>query len=92
VLGWLLASLLSYLVQRSGLTLGIDRLLGAVFGVVRGAVIAGFVVMLGQAAQLQNESWWSGSLLMPAAEEMAGVLRSYVETSREAVEDAIQQT
>jgi membrane protein required for colicin V production len=92
VFGWMLASLLSYLVQRSGLTLGLDRLLGAVFGVVRGAVIAGFVVMLGQAARLEQEPWWSGSLLMPAAEEMAGVLRSYVETSREAVEDAVQQT
>ena len=70
--------------------LGIDRLLGSVFGVVRGAVIAGFVVMLGQAAQLEKESWWSGSLLMPAAEKMAGVLRSYVETSRAAVKDAVQ--
>jgi membrane protein required for colicin V production len=90
VFGWILASLLSYLVQRSGLTLGIDRLLGSVFGLVRGAVIAGFVVMLGQAAQLEKESWWSGSLLMPAAEEMAGVLRSYVETSRAAVVDTMR--
>jgi membrane protein required for colicin V production len=91
VFGWIVASLLSYLVQRSGLTLGIDRLLGSVFGIVRGAVIAGFVVMLGQAARLEHEAWWSGSLLMPAAEEMAGVLRSYVETSRAAVErQAIQ--
>ena len=91
IAGWVIASLLSYLVQRSGLTLGIDRMLGSVFGLVRGAVIAGFAVMLGQAAELQHESWWSGSLLMPAAEEMAGVLRSYVETSRDAVEKAIEQ-
>jgi len=86
IFGWIVASLLSYLVQRSGLTLGIDRLLGSVFGIVRGAVIAGFVVMLGQAAKLEDEPWWTGSLLMPAAEEMAGVLRSYVETSRAVVE------
>jgi membrane protein required for colicin V production len=92
ITGWIIASLLSYLVQRSGLTLGIDRLLGSVFGLVRGAVIAGFAVMLGQAAQLQNESWWKGSLLMPAGEEMAGVLRGYVETSREAVEEAVEQS
>ena len=38
--------------------LGLDRLLGAVFGVVRGAVIAGFVVMLGQAANSSREPWW----------------------------------
>ena len=49
-------------------------------------VIAGFVVMLGQAARLEDEPWWKGSVLMPAAEEMAGVLRSYVETSRTVVE------
>jgi membrane protein required for colicin V production len=59
---------------------------------LRGAVIAGFAVMLGQAAQLQGEGWWKGSLLMPAGEEMAGVLRGYVETSREAVEDAVEQS
>jgi hypothetical protein len=29
---------------------------------------------------------------MPAGEEMAGVLRGYVETSREAVEDAVEQS
>ena len=91
IVGWMIAGLLSYLVQLSGLTLGIDRMLGSVFGLVRGAVIAGFAVMLGQAAELQNESWWRGSLLMPAAEEMAGVLRSYVETSRNVVEEAIEQ-
>jgi membrane protein required for colicin V production len=91
ILGWILASLLSYLVQRSGLTLGIDRLLGSVFGLVRGAVIVGFAVMLGQAAELQKEPWWSGSLLMPAAVEMAGVLRGYVETSRDVVEAAVDQ-
>ena len=56
IAGWLLASLLSYLVQRSGLSLGLDRMLGAVFGLVRGAVIVGFAVMLGQAAKLDSET------------------------------------
>jgi membrane protein required for colicin V production len=86
IAGWLLASLLSYLVQRSGLSLGLDRMLGAVFGLVRGAVIAGFIVMLGQAAQLDSEPWWRGSKLMPAGVEMAGILRSYVETGKRMVD------
>ena len=89
--GWLLGSLLSYLVQRSGLTLGVDRMLGAVFGLVRGAVIVGFVVMLGQAAEMQQEYWWRDSRLLPAGEEMAGVLRGYVETGRELVEEALPE-
>jgi membrane protein required for colicin V production len=89
--GWLLGSLLSYLVQRSGLTLGVDRLLGGVFGLVRGAVIVGFAVMLGQAAEMQRERWWQDSRLLPAGEEMAGVLRGYVETGREFVEEALPE-
>jgi membrane protein required for colicin V production len=92
IFGWLLAGLLSYLVQRSGLSLGLDRMLGSVFGLVRGAVIAGFAVMLGQAAELDSESWWRGSALMPAAVEMAGVLRSYVETGKHLVDASAEGT
>jgi membrane protein required for colicin V production len=92
IAGWLLAGLLSYLVQRSGLSLGLDRMLGAVFGLVRGAVIAGFAVMLGQAAKLESEPWWRGSMLMPAGVEMAGILRSYVETGKQMVDAATEGT
>jgi membrane protein required for colicin V production len=85
IASWILGSMLSWLVQRSGLTLGMDRLLGGVFGLVRGVVIVGFCVMLGQAAELESEPWWRKSMLMPVGEEMAGVLRGYVETGREYV-------
>jgi len=91
VAAWLLGSLLSYLVQRSGLTLGMDRLLGGLFGVVRGAVIVGFAVMLGQAAELQDEDWWRASRLMPLGQEMATVLGGYVETGREFVQDTLPE-
>ena len=90
IAAWLIGSLLGYLVQRSGLTLGLDRMLGAVFGVVRGAVIVGFAVMLADAAQLRGEAWWKSSKLIPVGEEMASILRGYVETGRRAVEDATE--
>jgi membrane protein required for colicin V production len=90
--GWLLGSLLSYIVQRSGLTLGVDRLLGAVFGLVRGVVIIGFAVMLGQAAELEGEPWWRASRLLPLGEDMAGVLRGYVDTGREIVEASLPES
>ena len=85
IASWLLGAMLSYLVQRSGLTLGVDRLLGGLFGLVRGAVIVGFAVMLGEAAQLNTEAWWQASKGMPVGVEMARVLRGYVETGREYV-------
>lgn len=84
---WLLGSLLSYLVQRSGLTLGVDRLLGGLFGLVRGAVIIGFAVMLGEAARLGEEPWWRQSKLMPVCGEMADVLAGFVETGRKYVSE-----
>jgi membrane protein required for colicin V production len=92
VAAWLLGSLLNYLVQRSGLTLGMDRMLGSVFGLVRAAVIIGFAVMLGQAAQLDTEAWWQDSRLLPMGEEMAGVLSGYVETGKRLVEDSLSDS
>lgn len=88
----LLAGLIGYLVERSGLTLGVDRVLGAVFGLVRGGVIVGFVVMMGQAAELEGEGWWQESRLMRLGEEMAAVLREYVETGNEFVNDKASET
>jgi membrane protein required for colicin V production len=90
VVAWLVGSLLGYLVQRSGLTLGIDRLLGGVFGLVRGAVIVGFAVMLADAAQMRGEPWWKTSKLIPVGVEMAAVLRGYVETGRRAIDEAAE--
>jgi membrane protein required for colicin V production len=87
ITSWLLGALLSWLVQRSGLTLGVDRFLGGLFGLVRGVVIVGFAVMLGQAAELGSEQWWRESRLLPLGEEMASVLRGYVETGRKYVSE-----
>jgi membrane protein required for colicin V production len=92
VAAWMLGSFLSYLVQRSGLTLGVDRMLGGLFGLVRGAVIVGFAVMLAQSAELQSERWWQSSRLLPYGEEMATVLRGYVETGRELVHETLPES
>jgi membrane protein required for colicin V production len=88
IASWILGASLSYLVQRSGLTLGVDRLLGGLFGLVRGAVIIGFAVMLGEAAEMQGETWWRESKLMPVGQDMSGVLRGYVETGRKLAADS----
>ncbi|MBP9590919.1 MAG: CvpA family protein [Steroidobacteraceae bacterium] len=91
VVAWIVGGLLSYLVQRSGLTVGVDRLLGAVFGLVRGAVIVGFAVMLAKAAELDSEPWWKKSLLLPLGMEMASILDGYVETGREVVQESLSE-
>jgi membrane protein required for colicin V production len=87
---WLIGSLLGYLVQRSGLTVGLDRILGSVFGLVRGAVIVGFAVMLAEAADMNDEPWWKGSRLIPVGQEMASILKGYVETGKRALDEAAE--
>jgi membrane protein required for colicin V production len=87
---WLIGSLLGYLVQRSGLTVGLDRILGSVFGLVRGAVIVGFAVMLAEAADMNDEPWWKGSRLIPIGQEMASILKGYVETGKQVLDEAAE--
>ncbi len=57
---------------------GMDRLLGGVFGLLRGVVMIGLIVILCHGLRLQQEPWWRGSLLMPSAERAANVLRSLI--------------
>jgi len=61
---------------------GMDRLLGFGFGLLRGFVLLGVFVILGQLLQLQGERWWRNSLLMPYGESMANGLRVIVGETR----------
>lgn len=61
---------------------GMDRLLGFVFGVLRGFVLLGVFVILGQLLRLQGEAWWRHSLLIPYGESIANGLRTLVGEAR----------
>ena len=57
---------------------GMDRFLGFVFGLLRGIVLLGVFVILGQVLRLDGERWWRESLLIPYGEDVADVLRVMV--------------
>ncbi len=57
---------------------GMDRFLGFVFSLLRGVVVLGILVMLGQLLRLDGERWWRKSLLVPYGESVADVLRAVV--------------
>ena len=61
---------------------GLDRLLGFAFGLLRGFVLLGVFVILGQLLRLQGEHWWRGSLLIPYGESIANGLRTLVGEER----------
>ena len=61
---------------------GMDRLLGFVFGLLRGVVLLGVFVILAQLLRLQDEHWWRRSLLIPYGESVANGLRTLVGAER----------
>ena len=69
-IGGLLGWGISKLVRLSVLS-GIDRLLGAVFGVARGALLLALFVIAGQFAGFDNDDWWLQSRLIPPFEVVA---------------------
>ncbi len=61
---------------------GMDRLLGFAFGLLRGLMLLGVFVILGQLLRLQEEQWWRHSMLIPYGESMANGLRMLVGEER----------
>lgn len=87
LLGWLVAAVLSHLLRHSELSLLVDRLLGATFGVLRGAVVIAVFVLLGQFVQLTTVDWWKESRLLPYATELAGWIQTFAETGMQMLEE-----
>jgi membrane protein required for colicin V production len=87
--GALVGHLLSWITHTAaGLSI-MDRALGLLFGLARGAVVVGFAVMLGQSLRLEREPWWEHAKLMPYAEYVATWLRGFAGESRELARRAL---
>jgi membrane protein required for colicin V production len=71
------AASVSYFVRLSIFS-SLDRFLGLLFGLMRGAVVIGVLVILCQLVQLDREPWWRQSTLLPYAEGIADFLRALV--------------
>jgi membrane protein required for colicin V production len=76
-----IGALLNHFVRLSIFS-GMDRFLGLVFGLLRGVVLLGVFVILGQLLRLDGERWWTRSLLIPYGESVANGLRALVGEQR----------
>lgn len=65
------------LVRVTGLT-GTDRVLGMLFGVLRGTVLVAVLVLLAGLTALPHDPWWSQSLLVPQFQSVAVWLRGFL--------------
>lgn len=75
LLGGLLGQIVAFLIEKTGLS-GTDRSLGLAFGLARGVVIFGIVVMIAQLVELEREPWWDRSAMIPIGETVAGRIRA----------------
>ncbi len=75
--GWLVGLLLGHFMNSAGLG-ALDRGMGLLFGLVRGAVLVGLLVIGGELLHLNHEAWWGRAKLMPYGEAMGDWLRAMV--------------
>lgn len=77
LLGGLLNSAVSQLVEKSGLS-GTDRSLGAFFGLARGLVLVVGLVLVAGLTPLPSDPWWDQSRLIKYFEGLAIQIRGYM--------------
>jgi len=80
--GSLISNLVSKLTQAAGLK-GVDRTLGAIFGVLRGVIIMLIIVLVGIQLDI-SQHWFDGSRLVPYAVAMIDYLQGFFEIGKEA--------
>ena len=76
LVGGILKWCVGRLMVRSRLSV-VDRLGGAVFGVLRGAVLVSLLVLAANLVpELKSETWWQESNLIPRFQSMAGIIHA----------------
>ena len=65
------------LVVKTGMS-GTDRTLGIVFGVLRGVVVVGLLVLLAGLTPLPRDPWWSESSFLPHLVDIAREIGAYL--------------
>jgi membrane protein required for colicin V production len=77
VIGWVAGMLLSYFTRSLGLG-PLDRVIGVLFGIVRGMVLVGLMIIGGELLHMNQEEWWNRSKLVPYGETVGDWLRAMV--------------
>jgi len=77
LLGWVVGMLLSYFTRSLGLG-AMDRVLGLMFGLLRGLVLVGLITIGCELLHLNQETWWHRSKLVPYGETIGDWLRAMV--------------
>lgn len=79
LLGAGVGSIVAYYAHRAAGFAIMDRLVGTLFGLMRGVIVIGLLVIGGRAVDLNLEPWWERTRSMPVAETIANWLERYAQ-------------
>jgi membrane protein required for colicin V production len=72
--GGLIARLVGRIIKHTGLS-GVNRILGSLFGLGRGAIVVGLMVIVLELVGLDEDPWWQEAKLRPYSARIAdGIL------------------
>ncbi len=77
LIGWVVGMLSSYFTRSMGLG-PLDRVIGLLFGILRGVVLVGLLIIGAELLHLNHEAWWNQSKLVPFGETAGDWLRAMV--------------
>jgi len=77
IVAGIINNLVSKLIEKTGLT-GTDRAIGMLFGIVRGLVLVGILVLLAGFTMVPQDPWWTQSLFLVHFQELAVTLASFL--------------
>lgn len=78
IIGGLLAWFARTLIRQTGLS-STDRTLGGLFGLARGVLIVGLVVIALEMLGIDSDPWWQEARLRPLSNQIAAGIRYYAE-------------
>ena len=86
IVGVLVNMLISSLVHKTGLS-GTDRLVGMCFGVARGVLLVGVIVLLANMTQVKKDEWFVQSQLIPQFQGLATWLHGFLPEQLDQIPD-----
>lgn len=77
IFGAIFGYFLSFVIAKSGMS-GFDRLLGMIFGCVRGVLLIAVVLLLISTTSFVQDDWWQKSVLIPHLQLLVDWLRVFL--------------
>jgi membrane protein required for colicin V production len=77
IIAALVSNLIGTLVDKTGLS-GTDRAIGMLFGIARGIIIVGILVLLTGFTLVPQDPWWKESVLIPHFQQLAVIMKEFL--------------